>query len=97
MVPTDPSKPYLGIIGDSATHWFHGDCLGETYPALIAKHFPNYNVIDLSIIGSGNVIGKLIISAFKTAKTRFPTFITAPKYELQFEHVRKSAVLVLNW
>ena len=54
MVPTDPSKPYLGIIGDSATHWFHGDCLGETYPALIAKHFPNYNVVDLSIIGSGN-------------------------------------------
>ena len=54
MVPTDPSKPYLGIVGDSATHWFHGDCLGESYPALIAKHFPNYNVVDLSIVGSGN-------------------------------------------
>ena len=54
MVRMDPSKPYLGIVGCSYTHWFNGDCLGESYPAIIAKQFPNYNVIDLSIMGSSN-------------------------------------------
>ena len=74
MVQTDPSKPYIGIIGCSYTHWSDpkstweqirhrvyseedsnsSDCLGESYPAIIAKQFPNYNVVDLSIVSSGN-------------------------------------------
>ena len=54
MVQTDPSKPYLGIVGCSYSHWFYGDCELKSYPALIAKKFPQYNVIDLSIISGSN-------------------------------------------
>lgn len=54
MVRMDPSKPYLGIVGCSYTHWLEGNCLGESYPAIIAKQFPNYNIVDLSIMGSSN-------------------------------------------
>lgn len=65
MVQTDPSKPYLGIIGCSYTHWDYGDCVGQTYPALIAKQFPNYNVVDLSIPGSGNDSAFLRLNNFE--------------------------------
>lgn len=54
MVQTDPSKPYLGIVGCSYSHWFYGDCELKSYPALIAKKFPQYNIIDLSIISGSN-------------------------------------------
>lgn len=54
MVQTAQSRPYLGIIGCSYTHWADGDCLGKSYPGLIAKNFPDYNVVDLSIISASN-------------------------------------------
>ena len=50
----DPSKPYLGVVGCSYSHWSFDNCLGETYPGLIAKNYPDYNVVDLSIISAGN-------------------------------------------
>ena len=53
-VAMDPSKPYLGVVGCSYSHWSFDNCLGESYPGLIAKNYPDYNVVDLSIISGGN-------------------------------------------
>ncbi len=53
-VAMDPSKPYLGVVGCSYSHWSFDNCLGESYPGLIAKNYPDYNVVDLSIISAGN-------------------------------------------
>jgi hypothetical protein len=44
----------LAIVGCSYSHWKDGDCLNESYPAIIAQRFPNYNVIDLSMCGDSN-------------------------------------------
>jgi len=47
-------KPYIGIVGCSYSNWKEGNCLGKSYPALIAKDYQNYNVIDLTYSGSSN-------------------------------------------
>lgn len=50
----DMSKPFLGVVGCSYTHWADGECFGHNYPAFVAKDHPEYNVIDLSAPGSSN-------------------------------------------
>ena len=42
------------IVGCSYTNWNDGDCLGESYPALIAKEYPNWHVYDASEPGGSN-------------------------------------------
>ena len=42
------------IVGCSYSHWYDGDCHNESYPALIAKHFPDCHVYDLSEPGGAN-------------------------------------------
>jgi hypothetical protein len=49
----------LVIIGCSYTHWNDSKALHETYPALIAKDFKDYDVYDLSIGGSSNTTAYL--------------------------------------
>ena len=44
----------LFIVGCSYTHWSDGDCFGESYPALIAKEYPNWHVYDASEPGGSN-------------------------------------------
>jgi len=48
------NKKNLAIIGCSYTNHRDSNSLFNTYPALIAKHFPDYFVIDLSVPGSSN-------------------------------------------
>jgi hypothetical protein len=42
------------IVGCSYTNWNDGDCFGESYPALIAKEYPNWHVYDASEPGGSN-------------------------------------------
>lgn len=42
------------IVGCSYTNWNDGDCFGESYPALIAKEYPNWHVYDKSEPGGSN-------------------------------------------
>tara|TARA_R110000796_G_scaffold48135_4_gene115606 strand:- start:510 stop:1256 length:747 start_codon:yes stop_codon:yes gene_type:complete len=44
----------LFIAGCSYSHWSDGYCFNESYPALIAKHFPEWHVYDLSEPGGAN-------------------------------------------
>ena len=44
----------LAIIGCSYSHWHDSKALYESYPALIAQDFDDYDVYDLSIGGGGN-------------------------------------------
>ena len=44
----------LFIVGCSYTHWSDGDCFGESYPALIAKEYPNWHVYDAGEPGGAN-------------------------------------------
>jgi len=50
----DKSKPIIAVVGCSYSHWDDGECFLESYPALIAKNYPDYNVVDLSAPGSSN-------------------------------------------
>lgn len=44
----------LVIIGCSYSHWHDSKALYESYPALIAQDFNDYDVYDLSVGGGGN-------------------------------------------
>ena len=49
----------LVIIGCSYSHWYDSKALYESYPALIAQDFKDYDVYDLSIGGSSNTTAYL--------------------------------------
>ena len=42
----------LFIAGCSYSHWYDGKCFEQTYPALIAKEYPDWHVYDASYGGS---------------------------------------------
>lgn len=66
----------LAIVGCSYTNWRDGDCLLQSYPALIANNFPEYNVIDLSICGDSNAtVYYKIKQAEKQLKIKFDKII----------------------
>lgn len=50
----DKTKPIIAVVGCSYSHWDDTECFLESYPALIAKNYPDYNVVDLSSPGSSN-------------------------------------------
>lgn len=66
----------VAVIGCSYTNWRDGDCLLQSYPALIANDFPEYNVIDLSICGDSNsTVYYKIKQAEKQLKIKFDKII----------------------
>lgn len=66
----------VAVIGCSYTNWRDGDCLLQSYPALIANDFPEYNVIDLSICGDSNAtVYYKIKQAEKQLKIKFDKII----------------------
>jgi len=44
----------LVILGCSYTHWWDGKCFNKSYPALIARDYPEYHVWDMSEPGGSN-------------------------------------------
>lgn len=65
MIEIDRNKKSIAILGCSYTHWHDGNCELESYPALIAKKYKNYNVVDLSIPGGSNDSAYLRLQSFQ--------------------------------
>lgn len=88
----DKSKPFLAIIGCSYTHWSDSNCLGYSYPALIAKDYPHYNVVDLSCPGSSNDSAYLRLFQFEKSKK-----IKFSKVIFQVTHFGRELAFNSNW
>jgi len=94
MIELDKNKKSIGIIGCSYTHWHDGNCELESYPALIAKKYNEYNVVDLSMPGSSNDSAYIRLRSFEKLHnikfdkvifqiTHYGRFLHMPQYNVK--------------
>jgi hypothetical protein len=80
----------LFIVGCSYTNWNDGDCFGKSYPALIAKEYPDWHIYDASECGGTNDSAYLRLRHFEK-------LYGAPnKVIIQWTHLGRTNIVTTN-
>lgn len=108
MIELDFQKKNLAIVGCSYTHYYDGNCLFESYPALVAKQYKDYNVIDLSVPGGTNDSVYYRIRSFEKEYnikfdkvifqiTHYNRFLYMPKYDWKKHNIYREVMQKENY